>query len=161
MGVEADMEHGSIEREIYVDASPEVVFEVVSRPEHLREWWPDDAALDDPAPGGTGELTFGGHGGESAVVVPMTVVESVPPRLFSFRWAYDPGLAPDQSNSFLVTLELAPSGSGTTLRLTETGFREQGWEVAVLEAAYQDHAQSWERFLPQLAEYAARVVSAS
>jgi uncharacterized protein YndB with AHSA1/START domain len=161
MGVEADMEHGSIEREIYVDASPEVVFEVVSRPEHLREWWPDDAALDDPAPGGTGELTFGGHGGESAVVVPMTVVESVPPRLFSFRWAYDPSLAPDQSNSFLVTLELAPSGSGTTLRLTETGFREQGWEVAVLEAAYQDHAQSWERFLPQLAEYAARVVSAS
>ena len=31
------MEYGSIDREIYVDASPEVVFEVVSRPEHLRE----------------------------------------------------------------------------------------------------------------------------
>ena len=154
------MDYGSIEREIYVDASPEVVFEVVSRPEHLREWWPDDAALDDPTPGGTGELTFGGHAGESAFVVPMTVVESVPPRLFSFRWAYDPSLAPDSSNSFLVTLELVPSGSGTTLRLTETGFREQGWEVAVLEAAYQDHAQSWDRFLPQLARYATRVVSA-
>ena len=56
------MEYGSIEREIYVDASPEVVFEVVSRPEHLREWWPDDAALGEPAPGSTGELTFGGHG---------------------------------------------------------------------------------------------------
>ena len=153
------MEYGSIEREIYVDASPEVVFEVVSRPEHLREWWPDDAALDDRAPGGTGELTFGGHGGESAVVVPMTVVESVPPRLFSFRWAYDPSLAPGSSNSFLVTLELVPSGSGTTLRLTETGFREQGWEVAVLEAAYLDHAQGWDRFLPQLAEYVTRLVS--
>ena len=155
------MEYGSIEREVRIDATPEVVYEVISSPEHLREWWPDDAALDDPTPGGTGELTFGGHGGESAVVVPMTVVESVPPRLFSFRWAYDPSAVPDQSNSFLVTLELVPSGSGTTLRLTETGFREQGWEVAVLEAAYQDHAQSWERFLPQLAEYAARVVSAS
>ena len=56
------MEYGSIERELYVDASPEVVFEVVSRPEHLREWWPDDATLDDRAPGGTGELTFGNHG---------------------------------------------------------------------------------------------------
>ena len=94
-------------------------------------------------------------------MVPMTVVESVPPRLFSFRWAYNPSLATDSSNSFLVTLELEPSGSGTTLRLTETGFREQGWEVAVLEAAYQDHAQSWERVLAQLAEYAARVVPAS
>ena len=29
------MEYGSIEREIHVDASPEVVFEVVSRPEHI------------------------------------------------------------------------------------------------------------------------------
>ena len=154
------MEYGSIERELYVDASPEVVFEVVSRPEHLREWWPDDATLDDRAPGSTGELTFGNHGSESAFAVPLTVVESAPPRLFSFRWAYDPSVAPDQSNSFLVTLELTPSGAGTTLRLTETGFREQGWEVAKLEEAYQDHAQSWSRFLPQLAEYAARLVSA-
>jgi uncharacterized protein YndB with AHSA1/START domain len=154
------MEYGSIDREIYVEASPEVVFEVVSRPEHLREWWPDDATLDDPVPGGTGELTFGRHGSESATVVPMTVVESVPPRLFSFRWAYDPSLAPDPSNSFLVTLELVPSGSGTTLRLTETGFREQGWEAAVLEEAYLDHAAGWDHFLPRLAEYVARLVSA-
>jgi uncharacterized protein YndB with AHSA1/START domain len=48
------MEYGSIEREIYVDASPELVFAVVSRPEHLREWWPDYATLDDPTAGGTG-----------------------------------------------------------------------------------------------------------
>jgi uncharacterized protein YndB with AHSA1/START domain len=154
------MEYGSIEREIYVDAAPEVVFEVVSRPEHLREWWPDDAALDDPTPGSTGQLTFGGHGSESVFVVPLTVVESAPPRLFSFRWAYDPSLAPDPSNSFLVTLELTPSGKGTTLRLTETGFREQGWEVAKLEAEYHDHAQGWDRFLPRLPEYVDRLVSA-
>ena len=155
-----DIEYGSIEREIYVDASPAVVFAVVSRPEHLREWWPDDAALDDPTAGGTGELTFGPHGDESSVVVPLTVVESVPPRLFSFRWAYDPSAAHDQSNSFLVTFELVPSGAGTTLRLTETGFREQGWEAAVLEATYQDHAEGWGRFLPQLPQYVARLVSA-
>jgi uncharacterized protein YndB with AHSA1/START domain len=155
------MEYGSIERELYVDASPEVVFEVVSRPEHLREWWPDDATLDDRSPGSTGELIFGRHGdGESPFVVPLTVVESVPARLFSFRWAYDPDVAPDQSNSFLVRLELAPSGAGTTLRLTETGFREQGWQAAVLEAAYQDHVEGWGRFLPQLPQYVARLASA-
>ena len=155
-----DTEYGSIEREIYVDASPEVVFAVVSRPEHLREWWPDDAALDDPTPGGRGELTFNRHGDESAFVVPLTVVESVPPRLFSFRWAYDPAAVPDQSNSFLVRLELVPSGAGTTLRMTETGFREQGWEAAVLEAAYLDHAAGWDHFLPRLSEYVDRLVSA-
>ena len=31
------MEYGSIEREIYVDASPEVVYEVISKPEHMRD----------------------------------------------------------------------------------------------------------------------------
>jgi uncharacterized protein YndB with AHSA1/START domain len=151
------MEYGSIERELYIEASPEIVFEVVSRPEHLREWWPDDARLD-PVPGAAGELVFADP--ESVMVVPITVVEAVPPRLFSFRWAYDPSLVPDTSNSFLVTMELEPSGTGTTLRFTEIGFREQGWEVAVLEAAYLDHASAWDRFLPRLVEYGAGLVSA-
>jgi hypothetical protein len=44
--------------------------------------------------------------------------------------------------------------------MTETGFREQGWEVAVLEAAYQDHVEGWDWFLPRLGEYVARLVSA-
>ena len=98
--------------------------------------------------------------GSQSKVVPLTVVESVPPRLFSFRWAYDPSAAPDQSNSFLVTFELVPSGAGTNIRLTETGFREQGWEIAVLEETYREHATSWDRFVPQLGEYVARLVSA-
>jgi uncharacterized protein YndB with AHSA1/START domain len=37
------MEFGTIEREIYVEASPEVAFEVVSSPDHLQQWWPDEA----------------------------------------------------------------------------------------------------------------------
>ena len=32
--------------------------------------------------------------------------------------------------------------------MTETGFREKGWEVAVLEAQYREHAASWDYFLP-------------
>jgi uncharacterized protein YndB with AHSA1/START domain len=150
------MEFGSIERELYVEASPEVVFEVVSRPEHLREWWADEATLD-PAPGGTGQLTWQHDGGSTAV--PMTVLEAVPPRLFSFRWAYEPHLVPDEFNSFHVTFELEPRGTGTTLRLTETGFRERGWEAAVLEATYTEHANAWDALLPRLAARAAVLVS--
>lgn len=153
------MEYGSIEREIHIEASPEVVFEAISRPEHLREWWPEDASLD-PVPGGVGELRWNGDDPGSVKTVPMTVVEAVPPRLFSFRWAYGLSELPDPSNSFLVTFELVPSGGGTTLKFTETGFREQGWEIAKLEAAYQDHAAAWNRFLPQLEKYVARLVSA-
>ena len=67
------MEFGTIEREIYVEASPEVVFEVVSSPEHLKQWWPDDARYD-PTPGSTGEIVFGDPDAGGAVVA-FTVVE--------------------------------------------------------------------------------------
>lgn len=154
-----EMEFGSIERELYVEAPPEVVFEVISRPEHLREWWPDDASLD-PVPGGVGELVWRRAAPEPVIVVPMTVLNVDPPRLFSFRWAYDAAATPGPANSLLVTFELTPSGAGTTVRMTETGFREQGWEIAVLEATYQEHVEGWGQFLPQLREYAVRLGSA-
>ena len=45
--------------------------------------------------------------------------------------------------------------------MTETGFREQGWEAAVLEATYQDHAAGLGP-VPAAAgaEYVARLVAA-
>ena len=70
-------ELGSIEREIYVVATPDVVFEVVSSPEHVRQWWPDDADYD-PEPGAEGSITFGE--GPDRTVESFTGVESQPPR---------------------------------------------------------------------------------
>ena len=154
------MEYGCIEREIHVEASPEVVYEVISRPEHLREWWPDDVVLD-PVPGAAGSLIWNSGGAEPAMVVPMTVVDADPPRRFSFRWCHDDGETPVPGNSLLVSFELVPSGEGTIVRLTEAGWRELGWEAAVLEAAYQEHIEGWDRHFPRLGEYVARLVSAS
>ncbi|WP_049572546.1 SRPBCC domain-containing protein [Nonomuraea sp. SBT364] len=142
------MEYGSIEREIHVDASPEVVFEVVSSPEHISGWWSDDASVE-ATPGAAGELVWG----DRAQVVPITVVDAEPPRLFSFRWCES------GSTSLLVTFELTPSGTGTRIRLTETGFREMGWEAAKLEEEYRDHASGWDTFVPRLGDYLARLVS--
>lgn len=153
------MEYASIEREIHIDASPEVVFEVISRPEHLREWWPDDADIE-PVPGAVGELVWRGDDRADPMVVPMTVVEAQPPRLFSFRWIHPADEQAVVGNSLMVTFELVPSGAGTLVRMTETGFREMGWEIAVLEAAYQEHGEGWDHFIPRLGEYVARLVSA-
>jgi uncharacterized protein YndB with AHSA1/START domain len=149
------MEYGSIEREIRVEATPEVVYEVISTPEHLQEWWPDEADLK-PVPGATGSISFGA-GTPDEKVVPLTVVEADPPRRFSFRWAHGEAEAATPANSFLVTFDLVPSDGGTLLRFTETGFREKGWEAAVLEEAYHDHVRGWDHFLPRLVAYAARV----
>jgi uncharacterized protein YndB with AHSA1/START domain len=152
------MEYGSIEREIHVEARPEVVYEVISTPEHLRKWWPDEAELE-PLPGATGVISFGDRSTPNAHVVPLTVVAVDPPRRFSFRWVDDEGGVATPANSLLVTFELVPSGAGTLLRFTETGFREQGWEAAVLEEQYRDHVAGWDYFLPRLVTYTARLVS--
>ena len=153
------MEYGSIEREIQIEAPPEVVFEVITSPEHIKDWWePGEVALD-ASPGGTGELVWGDRSSIDVHVATLTVIDVVSPRLFSFRWVYPDGAVAGPGNSLLVTFEVTPSGTGSMLRLTETGFREKGWEAAVLEQQYQEHVQGWDRFVPRLADCAAKLVS--
>ena len=153
------MEFGTIEREIYVEASPEVVFEVVSSPDHLKQWWPDDARYE-PAPGSTGEIVFGDRDADGTVVA-LTVLDTRPPHSFSFRWTHPAHEVAREGNSLLVTFDLTPSGGGTLLRMTESGFREMGWEVAVLEEHYQDHVDGWNHYIPRLGEYVVRLVATS
>jgi len=147
------MEFGTIEREIYVEASPEVVFNVVSSPDHLKQWWPDDARYE-ATPGASGEIVFGDPSAGGAAVG-FTVVDVRPPRVFSFRWTHPTDAVAAEGNSLLVTFDLTQSGGGTLLKMTETGFREMGWEVAVLEQQYREHGTGWDFYLPRLAPYVA------
>lgn len=145
------MEFDTLEREIYIDASPEVVFEVVSRPEHVNKWWPDEAHYE-AVPGSAGEIVFGDpNAGGKAVA--LTVVDVQPPRRFSFRWTHPADQVAANGNSLLVTFHLTRSGDGTLLTFSETGFREMGWGAAVLEEQYNDHATGWSHFLPRLTSY--------
>ncbi len=152
------MEYASIEREIHVDAPPEVVFEVVSRPEHIRDWWYAECDVE-PSAGATGQLVWADGDDPRAHVVPMTVVVAEPPRRFTFRWTHPAGEAAVDGNSLLVTFDLVPSGTGTLLKLTETGFREKGWEAAVLEEQYREHEQGWDTYVPRIAAHAEGLVS--
>jgi uncharacterized protein YndB with AHSA1/START domain len=152
------MEFGSIEREIHVDASPEIVFEVISTPQHIREWWNGAETDLSPTPGAVAEIAWGRDTAEPHIEA-LTVVDADPPRLFSFRWVYEGAAAATPTNSLLVTFELVPSGAGTVIRLTESGFREKEWEVAVLEAAYAEHVTGWDIFVPSLRDYVTRLVS--
>jgi uncharacterized protein YndB with AHSA1/START domain len=147
------MEYGKIEREVRIAASPATVFEVITSPVHLRQWWPDDAVLE-ATPGAVGHLVFGDRSSGEAHIPRITVVEAEPPRLFSFRWVHPEDEEAREDNSLLVTFELTAAGDGTLLRMTETGFREKGWEVAVLEQEYHEHVHGWDHFLPRLVAYA-------
>ena len=153
------VEQGTIVREIHVEAAPEIVFEVVTSPDHLREWWPDEAVVA-PTPGFEGELVFGDRSSPEVQIPRITVVEVEPPRLFSFRWVYPDDEAARPDNSMLVTFALDAVDGGTRLRMTETGFREKGWEIAVLEERYRDHTSGWDHFIPRLGVYIGRLVAA-
>jgi uncharacterized protein YndB with AHSA1/START domain len=150
------MELGTIERDIVVEASPEVVFEVLSRPEHMREWWPDDARFESVA-GAPGELVWRDADTGRTTTVEMAVVEVDPPRRFSFRWCF--AATGRTEPSLLVTFDLVPVAAGTRISLTETGFREMGWEIAQLEEAYREHESGWDHYLPRLGGYVDRRVS--
>ena len=153
------MEYGSIERELHIEAAPDVVFDVISSPGHIREWWGGVETDLEPTVGASGELVWRDESSGREDVVQITVVEADPPRRFSFRWIHPSGAEAIPGNSLLVTFELVPSGDGTVLRLTETGFREMGWEVAALEEAYRDHSNGWDTFVPRIGEVAERQVS--
>ncbi|WP_035848992.1 SRPBCC domain-containing protein [Kitasatospora azatica] len=153
------MEYGSIERELHIDASPEVVFEVLSSPEYIRDWWSAETEFE-PAAGVTGSFTWTDQDSGAQESALFTVVEADPPRTFSFRWTYDEAAVAGPGNSLLVTFELLPKGEGTTVRFRETGFRERGWEAAVLEAHYNDHRQGWDFYLPRMAATANRLAAA-
>lgn len=151
------MEHDTIEREIFIEASPEIVFDVVSSPDHLKQWWPDDADYD-PTPGSAGRISFGDPADEGTAVG-FAVIDAQPPLRFSFRWTQPVGTAAEIGNSLLVTFVLTPSAGGTTLRMTETGFRDMPWNAATLEAQFADHETGWDFFLPRLAPYVSTLVA--
>jgi uncharacterized protein YndB with AHSA1/START domain len=149
------MEYGTIEREIHIDATPEVVFGVVSSPAHVRQWWPEEADFTS-VPGAPGRIGFA-QGDDSIVWEQFTIVEAIPHRLFSFRWTHPEG----EVAAYLVTFELEPAGNGTLLRLTERGFRERGWGEAKVATEHASHVSGWDFFLPRLPPYAARLGAGS
>jgi len=154
------MEFGTIEREVHIAASPATVFEVITSPEHLKEWWPDEAVLE-ATPGAKGHLVFGDPSTGHAQIPQVTVLDAQPSRSFSFRWTHPEDEDAAEGNSLLVTFELTASAGGTLLRMTETGFREMGWEVAVLEEQYREHGEGWDHYLARLVSYASTVEAAS
>ncbi len=152
------MEFATIDREVFVEASPEIVFEVVSNPQHIREWWNGAETDLVPTPGAIAELAWDRDSSDPHIEA-LTVVDADPPHLFSFRWVYEGAAVATDMNSLLVRFEMTPTGNGTMIRMTESGFREKGWDAAVLEAAYADHSNGWDIFVPSLGEYVSRLVA--
>jgi uncharacterized protein YndB with AHSA1/START domain len=144
----------AIEREIVVDAPPSVVWPIVTEARHVAGWFSDEAELD-LRPGGRMLLTWHGHGTYDGRV---ETVE--PPRLFAFRWQTREGEF-SEANSTLVVMTLEPEGTGTRLRVVESGFATLPRTDAARARYADENSKGWLSELDELRDYVARVVAAS
>jgi uncharacterized protein YndB with AHSA1/START domain len=138
-----------IKREIVIDAPIELVWAVITEPEHINGWFGDVAEVD-LRPGG--RVTFGwpehGHAAHG-------LVERVePPHAFSFRWNRGPEADAGDDNYTLVEFTLHADGHATRLTVVESGFRDLAMPDEEKQRDADDHSEGWERELHELAEYA-------
>jgi uncharacterized protein YndB with AHSA1/START domain len=143
----------SIEREVLIEAPVEVVWSIVTEPEHIAGWLSDSAEVD-LRPGG--EMLLKWDFGTA-----IGTVERVErPRLFSFRWVSpEPDRDPSAREGYFTLVEfvLRAEGDGTLLRVVESGFASvEGSEQENRELAAR-HKGGWGGFLDQLSEYASNV----
>lgn len=148
----------TVEREILIEAAPEVVWSVITEPEQISQWFSDDADIEG-RPGADGSLTWkpGGRGGEKDVdlVVPIRVVDAEPFRRFSFRWNHPDGASPDESNSALVEFSLIEEAGGTRLKVVESGI-DLVTDGETSRARYiEEHGHGWGKHFGELRDYVA------
>jgi uncharacterized protein YndB with AHSA1/START domain len=137
-----------IEKEILIEAPVDVVWHVVTEPEHIRRWFAERSEIDLRV-GGAGHLAF--RGGDAYEIQ----VEALdPPRRFAFRWVLRPGSVARSENSLLVEFTLLPEDGGTRVRVMESGFDQVDWSDEAKSRYAGDHAGGWERILGRLREYA-------
>jgi uncharacterized protein YndB with AHSA1/START domain len=136
----------SVEREVYVEARPEVVWAAVTQPEGLARWYAFGGAEIELRPGGPLMLRWDEHGEFRGFV------EKVEPgRRFAYRYAVVPGVDPVPGNSNLVEFTLTPEGEGTRLLVVESGFERLD---AAAEQETEQAAQAWGNALDILTELA-------
>jgi uncharacterized protein YndB with AHSA1/START domain len=148
----------SIEREILIEAPAEVVWGVITEPEHIGRWFSDEVEVQARA-GADGTLTWrpGGRVGNrgSDMTVPIRVVDAEPYRRFSFRWSHPEGATPDAGNSALVEFSLTEEAHGTRLRVVESGIAAVTHDEEGSARYRESHEHGWERHLGELLDYVA------
>ena len=138
----------TITRDIVINASPETVYDVVSRPEHIAEWFSDEADLE-PVAGARGVLTWPDEREPETSMIEVTVVTADRPHLFAFSWISPERqrATPTATEAVLVEFRITAEADGTRLAVSESGLDAVDWDDAGRAAYAADHTSGWERFL--------------
>jgi uncharacterized protein YndB with AHSA1/START domain len=108
----------SLEKELFIKATPERVFQALTQKADLERWFVKKAEVD-LRPGGAIRLEWGP---DAVEIGKITVLE--PPHRLSFTWE---ALEPSPTT---ITFELTAENDGTRLRLIHTGIGEgEDWDT--------------------------------
>ncbi|MFF7776581.1 SRPBCC domain-containing protein [Streptomyces tanashiensis] len=132
------MSEDRIEREIQIDAPLERVWTLVAQPGF---WVADEASLAGTvATEGETMVARNAEYGD----FPVRVEKVEPPTRLAYRWASAfPGEALTDGNSTLVEFTLTPEGSGTRLKVVESGFASLAGSEELRAKAVRDNSGGW------------------
>ncbi|WMT74377.1 SRPBCC family protein [Bradyrhizobium sp. Ash2021] len=135
-------ESRAIERQIFIDASPETVFGFLVDPKLMSQWIGIFHALE-PHAGGRFQVEV-----SPGNIARGTYTEVTRPRRVAFTWGWDsvdPNLALTPPGESLVEIELEQRDGGTLLRLRHSGLPDVTIPV---------HGERWSLYLDRLQEVA-------
>jgi uncharacterized protein YndB with AHSA1/START domain len=141
-----------IDRTIEIEAPPERVWRALTSADELSAWF-QVRIEGDMAPGNEVWMTSV-HPEHAGQRFPVRIVELTPPRRVVWQWhpgEVDPAMDYSREKRTTVTFTLEPSGPGTRLSVTETGFDEIALERRA--KAYADNSQGWTEVLVWLQRY--------
>jgi uncharacterized protein YndB with AHSA1/START domain len=138
-----------IAHEVLIEAPVERVWAMLTEAEHVRRWFAFDGAAIDLRPGGEIIMHWKEHGTYYARVERVE-----PPRRFAYRGSHRPDEQPRDDNATLVEFTLEPHGSGTLLRVVESGFRALDLTETEQAALAAGNVQGWSGGFAALQEYA-------
>ncbi len=129
----------SLEREIAIAASPEMVWEFLVDPDKATRWM-GQACSFDARPGGEYRCdVILGHTARGEFV------ELDPPHRLVFTWGWEPGEEgpnPVPPGSSTIEIELTPDGDGTKLRFTHRDLPS--------DESAASHGHGWDHYLERL-----------
>ena len=133
-----------IEREISIQAPIATVWEVITKPEYISQWFGSQVEID-LRRGGKGKLSWG-----EDMEAPLEIVEVEKPHLFSFLW-----VAPDEETKpthqqTLVEFRLTEDGAETKVCFTESGFEKLEITAEQKANLIANHTPGWVDFLTKL-----------
>ena len=106
-----------LEKELFIEATPERVFQALTKKEDLERWFVQKAEVDLRV-GGSIRFDWGQGAVETGRIVALE-----PPRRISYIWE---AIEPSPTT---ITFDLTPENNGTLLRLSHTGIGDgENWD---------------------------------